>query len=171
MCKSTGVAILIGLLLAGCGGGGKTSSGAGGASDNPAGAYSGNMTANISIGANKTTTGGLIDIVIHEDGSVVSDPGTYFQGNGRLTGNQVVIDVPNSSLSEPGLACAGTIRLTGTWQGNQIAGQVQGINLSCNGVPIFMTGTFLVTRNGGSVSVLGSGFRAMERIAERLSEF
>lgn len=141
--------ILLGLalvsLLAACGGSGGSSSG-GGSSTTVAGSYSGTVRATVSGGGMSIPTVGSIDLMIHEDGTVISDPGTQFPGRGSVSGNRLALNVGANSFNEPGLSCRGSIRLEGTISGDRISGTVSGVAISCNGVPIGVSGSFNASR-------------------------
>ncbi len=135
---------LVVLVLAACGGSGSSSSGGGAGSF--AGTYTGLANLTISGGGASERVIGSLEFLIRSDGSVVSDPGTDFSGQGSVQGNRLILNLAASSFNEPGLSCMGSFRLEGTISGNTITGTIRGSSITCNRVRFTVTGTFNVRK-------------------------
>lgn len=153
--------------LSACGGGGDSSSGAGGTAPvSHAGTYNGFAMVTVSMpGLAPETVTGTIQIVIDTAGNVTSDPNTPFSGDGTLTGNSFTVMVPAGSVNQPGIACAGMIVITGTVSGNTTSGSISGDAVACNGVPVQISGTFEAARAPGP-----SQSRAASPVGDSLME-
>ena len=149
----------IAVVLLACGGGGSSSGSA-----NFAGIYNG-IASLTTFG--ETTSGG-IQILINADRSAISDPGTGFEGTGRLNGNNLIIDVPGTVFNDSVLNCIGSLRFDGTLSENRILGTVSTTSLICNEVRIPLTGTFSVSR--ASLSRSSSQHNALDNIRDIINE-
>lgn len=130
--------------LSGCGGG-SSSSGAGRAAAF-AGTYNGTGTIELTTGRG-TETGMIgVQVVISEQGNVVTDPNSGFSGVGSLDGNQFTVAIPARLLNEPGLQCTGAIIITGTVSGDTIQGTFTSSGFVCNGQAGQVNGTFQAVR-------------------------
>lgn len=144
------------LLLAGCGGG----SDGGGPSF--VGTYIGTGEFTLS-GAGQTISQDNLGIQfdISPDGVVrVSDPGQPPYAEGPLTGNTFIIIAAGSVLNTPGVSCTGTFTFNGTISGNTMTGTVSSNNLTCNGIPFTVTGSFTATlqpQGQARIGVPGTG--------------
>ncbi len=137
--------------LAACGGGsGGSSSSGGGGVGSFAGSYLGTANVTVAGGGGSERVVGSIEFIIRPDGTVVSDPGTDFSGNGSVQGDRFVLNIAASSFNEPGVSCLGSFRIEGTISGNRITGTIRGSSISCNGVSFTVTGSFTATRTAQS---------------------
>ena len=132
------------LVLSACGSS-DSSSGAGGGELR--GRYSGTWTATLS-GAGQTLPGnGTMTILINPDGSVVVDPESQNPGSGTLTGNNINVNWPVSTLNQPGVTCTGDgLSLVGTAANNSITGSIGPDSFTCNGVAFNVRGNFNVSK-------------------------
>lgn len=165
---------LLAVALAACGGSGKSSSGGGGsATGGVAGTYNGIATVRLSSpaapGSGENVTGTIV-FVIDSSGRVTTDPGTPFQGSGRVNGRALSALVPGRAFNDTGLSCSGGIRFQGSINGPTISGTISSTNdFGCNGVPLSLTGTFRAERgddqralmSGSVMDEVGFGIRGV----------
>lgn len=151
------------LLLGACGGGSSSGGGesegatesasdAGGTSDTGgtsgsgiAGTYVGPATATVSGGGLSETVTDTVQITISKDNTIAfGEPGQPPVATAVVNsdGDSFSISVPASYFNESGLECGGKLSVTGTVKGNAITGSISSSGVTCNGIPITITGSF-----------------------------
>lgn len=151
------------LLLGACGGGSSSGGGdsegvtesatdASGSSDTGgtsgsalAGTYVGPATGTVSGGGLSETATDTVQITISEDNTIAfGEPGQPPIGTAVVNsdGESFTISVPGSYFNEPGFQCSGKLSVAGTVKGDTITGSISSSGVTCNGIPITITGNF-----------------------------
>lgn len=167
------------LLLGACGGGSSSGGGdsegvtesasdAGGSSDaggtsgsGIAGTYVGPATVTASGGGLSETATDTVQITISKDNTIAfGEPGQPPVGTAvvKSDGESFSINVPGSYFNEPGFQCDGKLSVAGTAKGDTVTGSISSSGLTCNGIPITITGNFNLEKvAAGSQSRVSGG--------------
>lgn len=110
-------------------------------------------------------------MVINQDGTVVFDPGSGFEGTGTISGNTVTGGYPGSLLNRPGLNCTGSINVIATGAGTSFTGDIGPSTIVCNGVPFIIEGTFTVSKTSAALLQDTAAFTQLsDGVGRRLSK-
>lgn len=136
------------LVLSACGGGSSDSGGGSAPPGDLAGTYTGPATVTVTANGQSETVTDTITVVVDSKGNA-RIAGTNI--NTAFDGDSFAAVVP---VSASGLSCSGSVTINGTVRGITITGTISGNSVTCEGVPIELSGRFKLTKTSQSKAAL-----------------
>jgi hypothetical protein len=129
------------VILAACGGGGSSSGGGSSGSTETEGVFVGTFSITIESSSERVNDGGTMTLLV-KNNLITRDPGTDAT-SGSVDGTSfAIVNSASTFLNTNGVSCSGRIQQVGKIAPGRINGNIFSSNVSCNGIPFSVSGTF-----------------------------